>query len=351
MCLNPENNDGTHERLSKLSKVFVEFDLDDDKSIQASELLQLGKMRRTLSQKCGDWDEAKNERLVKKMDVNGDGLISDSEFATHFQRALPKDMKQFDTVVDQFMQVAKACRAAKQGSRKLGKDRSPSPSASVNRRSPSPSVSRTREPPPPSAPASRRSGAAAADVPKKYSEEKRAAEAAAANKRQKTAAHQAKQLERAGAKVKKADADVRKIEQERRRLKQLDAQATKERRVDPSNLKYKAAPPPACSESENKRRTFQLWAAFDSFVSNRNESIRTGVIRQLGKAHETLGAKAGWDSTKNSSLMCKLRVGEQDLVGVDGSTFVTQLNHSLDRLAGHEFDLLIEEFKDIADGF
>ena len=101
------------------------------------------------------------------------------------------------------------------------------------------------------------------------------------------------------------------------------------------------------SQSENKRRTAALWSLFDSFVSNRDESIESGVIRQLSKAHESLGAEAGWDSRRNSSLMCKLRATEQ--VEVDGSTFVTQFNQSLERLAGHEFDLLIEEFTEVAE--
>jgi len=101
------------------------------------------------------------------------------------------------------------------------------------------------------------------------------------------------------------------------------------------------------SQSENKRRTAALWSLFDSFVSNRDESIECGVIRQLSKAHESLGAEAGWDSRRNSSLMCKLRATEQ--VEVDGSTFVTQFNQSLERLAGHEFDLLIEEFTEVAE--
>ena len=90
--------------------------------------------------------------------------------------------------------------------------------------------------------------------------------------------------------------------------------------------------------SENKRRTAALWSLFDSFVSNRDESIESGVIRQLGKAHESLGAEAGWDSRRNSSLMCELRATEQ--VEVDDCVSGTdrQANRQTDRQANRHTD-------------
>ena len=88
----------------KLNKVFFVFVLDGSESIEENELMQLAEMRRTL----GAWSEQRNTALLKKMDVNSDGLISLSEFATHFERELPVDMKDFDAVINQFMQVAKS---------------------------------------------------------------------------------------------------------------------------------------------------------------------------------------------------------------------------------------------------
>ena len=65
----------------------------------------------------GDWSEAKNNRLVKKMDANGDGVLQASEFADGFEKALPEDQKKFKMVVKEFMDVAKSCRENKQASR------------------------------------------------------------------------------------------------------------------------------------------------------------------------------------------------------------------------------------------
>ena len=94
--------------------MFREFDLDGSGVIEAEELLALGKARRSLGQKQGEWTEEKNARLVKRMDANGDGEIQMSEFVHHFEDALPRAREEFDLVLEQFMEVAQACRARKQ---------------------------------------------------------------------------------------------------------------------------------------------------------------------------------------------------------------------------------------------
>ena len=104
-------------RLQELLKVFGVFDLDGSGSIEASELLQLGKMRRKLGQSKGEWSEAKNNRMVKKMDENGDGVIDGPEFSEYFEQALPQDAKAFNVVVGEFMEVAEACRERKERQR------------------------------------------------------------------------------------------------------------------------------------------------------------------------------------------------------------------------------------------
>ena len=104
-------------RRAKLLKVFGVFDLDGSGSIEASELLQLGKMRRQLGQSKGEWSEAKNNRMVKKMDENGDGVIDGPEFSEYFEQALPTDKRVFDLVVSQFTVMAQVCRERKQNQR------------------------------------------------------------------------------------------------------------------------------------------------------------------------------------------------------------------------------------------
>ena len=88
-----------NQPLIKLLKVFGVFDLDGSGEIESSELLHLGKARRKLGQKGGEWSEEKNARLVKKMDVNGDGTVSGSEFAEFFNKALPDAAVEFQDVV------------------------------------------------------------------------------------------------------------------------------------------------------------------------------------------------------------------------------------------------------------
>merc|ERR1712086_37265 len=150
--------------------------------------------------------------------------------------------------------------------------------------------------------------------------------------RSKAKAHQDKQLARADAKVRQAEEDAKKKDPQTAKKRER-----KELLAVPSSPKATPRLAPVLSpdsESENKRHTAALWSLFDSFVSNRDESIESGVIRQLGKAHESLGAEAGWDSRRNSSLMCKLRATEQ--VEVDGCVSGTdrQANRQTDRLAG-----------------
>ena len=48
-------------------------------SISVPELLQLGKARRGLKQKSGDWTEEKNAKMLRKMDTNGDKTLTTAE--------------------------------------------------------------------------------------------------------------------------------------------------------------------------------------------------------------------------------------------------------------------------------
>ena len=92
--------------------MFSTFDLDHDGSgsVEATELMQLGKARRSLGQKTGAWTNDKNARLVNKMDANKDGVISGPEFTKHFDVALPKDQNEFDMIITRAKaQLLSAC--------------------------------------------------------------------------------------------------------------------------------------------------------------------------------------------------------------------------------------------------
>jgi len=75
--------------------------------------MKLGTARRSLGQKSSAWTPEKNAKLVAKIDKDGDGEIDKNEFVTHFDGMLPRDQLDFDNTVDQFMDVARACRQEK----------------------------------------------------------------------------------------------------------------------------------------------------------------------------------------------------------------------------------------------
>lgn len=87
--------------------VFEAFDVHKSGAIKPGQLLQLGRMRRSLGHRAGVWDEAKNNKLIWKMDSDADGKISADEFCWYFEAVLARDMNEFDAVVPQFLQVAR----------------------------------------------------------------------------------------------------------------------------------------------------------------------------------------------------------------------------------------------------
>ena len=90
------------ERQAKLHNIFNLFDLDGGGAIEASELSELGKARRSAGQKKGEWTKEKNARMLKKLDLNGDGQVSAAEFVKFFEEALPQTAEQFDAAIDEF---------------------------------------------------------------------------------------------------------------------------------------------------------------------------------------------------------------------------------------------------------
>jgi len=141
----PRTRSGEYEgyRAGRLAAVFEVFDLDGSGAIGSDELQKLGTARRTLGQKKGEWTPEQNARLVAKMDQDGDGGIDKQEFVNYFAEALPKAQFDFDTVVDQFMAVAKEVSRGKRARRdsdarrtRANADRRATPSPLASPRSP-----------------------------------------------------------------------------------------------------------------------------------------------------------------------------------------------------------------------
>lgn len=97
------------ERQDMLRAVHKAMDDDNSGFIEASELMELGQARRKLGHKSGEWTEEQNQRLVGKMDANGDGHVRANEFCKYFDRILPGDRAEFIQNVKQFMDVAAHC--------------------------------------------------------------------------------------------------------------------------------------------------------------------------------------------------------------------------------------------------
>eukprot|EP00658_Telonema_sp_P-2_P076298 TRINITY_DN6653_c0_g1_i1.p1 TRINITY_DN6653_c0_g1~~TRINITY_DN6653_c0_g1_i1.p1 ORF type:complete len:604 (+),score=126.90 TRINITY_DN6653_c0_g1_i1:162-1973(+) len=106
----------TPDRMSVLSLVFDEFDLDGSGTLEADEVLQLGIARRTLGHQKGEWTPEANERFMGTLDTDGDGVINREEFCHHFDRLLPRDKTFFEQATDRLMDVARECRRSKQNS-------------------------------------------------------------------------------------------------------------------------------------------------------------------------------------------------------------------------------------------
>jgi len=116
---------GDAERAKALKPVFVQFDLDNDGLVEKWELLLLGKARRTLGQKHGQWTEETNKRCVDRMDTDHDGNVDVNEFVLHFSKQLSQDREEFLATVDDFMAVARECRAKNQSQTKPSSPKSP----------------------------------------------------------------------------------------------------------------------------------------------------------------------------------------------------------------------------------
>ena len=98
-------------RQESLWAVFHLFDLDDNSTIESSEMMQLGEARRKLGQVSGTWDKAKNAQLMEKLGGGRSGQVSGEMFVEHFELAL-RVLKgeDFDRTIKEFRAVARACQ-------------------------------------------------------------------------------------------------------------------------------------------------------------------------------------------------------------------------------------------------
>jgi len=98
-------------RCEQLVKVHTLMDDDGSGFIEAPEMLLLGKARRQLGHKQGEWNEAMNNKIVAKIDKDGDGKIHQTEFAEYFSGSLPQNKTDFKQAIQKFMAVAEHCRS------------------------------------------------------------------------------------------------------------------------------------------------------------------------------------------------------------------------------------------------
>jgi len=101
-------------RLSRLSEVFVGFDIDSSGAIGRDELFDLGNARRKLGHKGQDarpWTEEQNEQMMvtilrARVRPGPEHEILESEFNAYFNATLPSDRVNFDRAIDEFLGVA-----------------------------------------------------------------------------------------------------------------------------------------------------------------------------------------------------------------------------------------------------
>ena len=100
-----------------MHQVFDGFDIDGGGQIETSELMKLGTARRTLGHKSSAWTPEKNQRMVTRMDKDGDGGVDRNEFVNYLDETLPRDPTEFNNTMDQFLEVALACGKEKKQKR------------------------------------------------------------------------------------------------------------------------------------------------------------------------------------------------------------------------------------------
>lgn len=101
------------ERKRRLAEIYKEFDLDGNGEVGADELLALGKTRRFLGHKGGEWTEHQNRNLLRNMGADQHGNVSEESFCKYFDKALSDDPKEFEATLQNFHECAAEVRIKK----------------------------------------------------------------------------------------------------------------------------------------------------------------------------------------------------------------------------------------------
>ncbi len=99
----------TAYRHAKLREVFCEFDLDGSHVVDFKELLMLGKVRRELGHKAGEWTDENNATLLAAIGADQKGDVTMDMFVTYFDSILPSTPDVFEISVQEFVACAREC--------------------------------------------------------------------------------------------------------------------------------------------------------------------------------------------------------------------------------------------------
>ena len=109
------------DKQAALRKVYREFDLDGGGGVGEDELLMLGQARRKMGQKGGERTKEMNDKLMKRMGVDNNGSVSETNFVEYFDGALSMESSAFNMAMVQFMESAKECSQLKIEEKKSSK--------------------------------------------------------------------------------------------------------------------------------------------------------------------------------------------------------------------------------------
>ena len=121
-------------RKKSLVKVFRAFDIYQRGQIGSRELKAIGSARRIAGHKgdyAGEWTESKNLMLMRRIDTNGDGKITEEEFVSYFTESLPSDMREFEVTIAQLIEAAKSCKTSGAFGGGVDKDVTKSPAKAI----------------------------------------------------------------------------------------------------------------------------------------------------------------------------------------------------------------------------
>jgi len=82
--------------------------------VDAAELLALGRARRALGHKRGDWTKEMNDRMIARMAGEGSLSVTEGDFASYFDRTLASEDAAFAATIVEFLDVAHSLKEKKE---------------------------------------------------------------------------------------------------------------------------------------------------------------------------------------------------------------------------------------------